>query len=57
MNEKKRCAPTFTKSQLLGCAAFRGRRDVLAAVLEDGRRYTKGQARRLAENFLKGKVN
>ena len=45
--------PVFTRRQLLKAET----RDVLSAVLEEGRLYTKGQAQGLAETFLKRKVN
>ncbi|SBV94358.1 conserved hypothetical protein [uncultured Eubacteriales bacterium] len=54
--EKKNSDPVFTKDQLMGSAAFYSRKDVLAAVLRDKEVYTKSQAERLVDEFLKGKV-
>lgn len=50
-------APGFTRRQLLGARELRPLRDVLCAVLAEGQTYTKDQAKGLAEEFLKGKVN
>ena len=33
-------APAFSKEQLLTFGRYRGRRDLLGVLLEDGRRYT-----------------
>lgn len=46
----------FTKAQLSSSETFCGKRDILAAILEDGTFYTKQQAEGLVNQFLKGKV-
>ncbi|MGE4276587.1 MAG: hypothetical protein AB7E30_05335 [Lawsonibacter sp.] len=47
----------FTKEQLARCRDFRGRRDLVEALLEEGRSYTKAEANRIIQTFLKGKGN
>ena len=54
--EKNEPTPVFSKEQLM--SVRRGvDRDVLAALLEDGKTYTKKQADTLVNKFKKGKVN
>ena len=48
--------PTFTKEQLGKAKTLGLPRDAVAAVLEDGKVYTKDQAIRLVADFLKRKV-
>lgn len=47
---------TFSKEQLLSCERFSGRRDILNALLEDGRLYTASEAEKKTEKFMKGQV-
>ncbi len=49
-------APAFTKDQLLTFDKYRGRRDLLGVLLEDGRGYTYAEVDALVDNFMKGKV-
>lgn len=49
-------APAFRKEQLLTFDKYRGRRDLLGVLLEDGRRYTYADVDALVETFMKGKV-
>ena len=49
-------APAFEKKQLAACQDFRGQADLVNALLEDGKLYTKDEARRLVNKFLKGQV-
>lgn len=49
-------APTFSKAQLLISEKYQGRRDLLAALLEDGKTYTTAQADAAIDNYMKGKV-
>ena len=49
-------APAFTKDQLLTFDKYRGRRDLLGALLEDGRGYTYAEVDELVDNIMKGKV-
>ncbi len=46
----------FEKAQLLGSKTLGYSRDLLEAVLEDGKNYTKEEAAKAAEAYLKGKV-
>ncbi len=48
--------PKYTKKQFLASKTLGYNRDVLAAVLVDGGEYTKPQAKKLVEDFLKRKV-
>ena len=41
-------APAFEKKQLAACQDFRGQADLVNALLEDGKLYTKDEARRLS---------
>lgn len=43
----------FSKSALLESKTFRERRDILSAVLEDGRAYSKKEAEELIKKYLK----
>ena len=54
--EKNEPTPVFSKEQLM--SVRRGvDRDILSALLEDGKTYTKKQADTLVNKFKKGKVN
>lgn len=46
----------YTKAQLLSSKALKLPRDVVSAVLADGKTYTKDQALRLVSDFLERKV-
>lgn len=48
--------PFFTKEQLVKCKTLGLPRDAVAAVLEDGKTYTKDQAVGLVNDFLERKV-
>ena len=48
--------PTHSKEQLLGSQRYAKRRDLLGALLEDGKRYTIEDVDTVIENFMKGKV-
>ena len=47
---------TSEKKQLAACQDFRGQADLVNALLEDGKLYTKDETRRLVNKFLKGQV-
>ena len=49
-------APRFTKGQLLASERYRGRRDALAAVLEDGRPYSLAEADDALKGFMERTV-
>lgn len=46
----------YTKEQLMASKRYSKRRDLAAALLEDGGSYTIGEAGRIIEQYLKGKV-
>lgn len=46
----------FTKEQLAASERFRERRDILAALLDDGKLYTVKAVEEKIENYMKGKV-
>lgn len=47
---------TFSKDELLRADKYRDKRDLLAAVLKDGERYTHAQASTRINEYLKGTV-
>ena len=49
-------APVFTKEQLVKSKTLGVPQDAVAAILEDGKVYTKDQAVRLVTDFLERKV-
>ncbi|MCR2025241.1 hypothetical protein [Anaerotruncus colihominis] len=46
--------PLHSKAQLVTFMRYRGRRDLLEALLEDGKAYTQKQADAAIETFMKG---
>lgn len=46
----------FTRGQVLSSARYRNRKDVVSALLEDGRMYTIAEVDRMVDEFMKGKV-
>ena len=50
-------APSFTKAQRLTFDRYRGRRDLLGALLEDEQRYTYDEVDALMNDFMKGEVS
>lgn len=49
-------AASYTKDQLLRSKKYAARRDLLGALLEDGKAYTLQQVDKEINNFLKRKV-
>lgn len=49
-------AASYTKDQLLRSKKYAARRDLLRALLEDGKTYTVAQVDREINQFLKRKV-
>ena len=49
-------AASYTKDQLLRPKKYAARRDLLGALLEDGKTYTAAQVDREINQFLKRKV-
>ncbi len=54
MGKKKEA--TFTKQQLAASVRYRDQRDLVAALLEDGRAYSLGEVDALLEKYKKGQV-
>ncbi len=48
--------PAFTKAQLLASDKYRGKRDVLSALLADDKSYTSTEVDAVIEKYMKGKV-
>lgn len=52
----KAVAPTHSKEQLLRSQRYMKLRDLLGALLEDGKQYTIEEVDAAIDNFMKGKV-
>ena len=48
---------SYTKKQLLMAERYKNRRDLLEALLEEGKSYTMEEVDKLMSDFMKGKVN
>lgn len=46
----------FSKAQLVASQKYANRRDLIGALLEDGKTYTLNEVDALIEKFMKGKV-
>jgi len=56
-DQKKEKAPVFSKRQLVRAYNFsRIERDVLAAILEDGKQYTLDEVQKALEKFMTRRV-
>jgi len=55
-NGEGKNVPKFSKAQLLKSNWYSHRRDVLEALLEDGKTYSHADVDELISNFMKGKV-
>lgn len=49
--------PRFSKDQLLGFQRYRGRGDLLRALLNEKKKYTVAEADAAIGKFMKGRVN
>ena len=47
----------FSKEKILGLPQYGRRRDLLCALLAEGKNYTLDEAEGLIETFMKGKVH
>ena len=47
---------SFSKQAFLSSKTYKPHRDLLENILEDGKNYTKKEADKLIDNYLKGKV-
>lgn len=50
-------AVRYTKDQLADSKRYRGKKDLIYALLEPGKAYTMAEAEALLEKFMKGKVS
>lgn len=55
--EKAANAATFTVEQLAASKRYANRRDIIRALLKNGKTYTPDEVDRLIEMYMKGKVN
>lgn len=55
VNKEKTGPATFTKAHVLTFKKYRGRRDLLSVLLEDGKEYTMDQVDSLINEFMKPK--
>ena len=49
--------PKFDKDTLLTCRRFHNEKDLISALLDDGKQYTIPEVDQILESYLKGKVN
>ncbi len=54
--KSERAEPVYTRQQVLESARYRGRRDLVSALLDGSRRYTIAEVDRMVDQFMKGKV-
>ena len=57
--EKKKIVPgetRFTREQALTSARYKSRKDLVAALLNDGRTYTIAEVDQMISRFMKGQV-
>ncbi len=54
--EKPATGKLFTKGQILASSKYRARRDLLDALLEDGREYTLEETDAAVKRFMERKV-
>lgn len=47
----------FTKAQLMASNRYASRKDLIGALLDNGKEYTTSQVDGLIKKYLKGKVN
>lgn len=48
--------PKFTKEQVLASARYENRKDLVSALLHDGREYTITEVDRMVDQIMKGRV-
>jgi len=56
-NTEQAAPAAYTKEQLAASKRYANRRDLIRALLEDGKAYTLKEADALIEKYMKGKVN
>ncbi len=55
-NKSEKTESMFSKKQLLASERFKGRRDIINAVLSDNKKYTVSAVEQAVEKYMKGKV-
>lgn len=53
---KQETLQKFTKEQIISSAVYQGKQDLLNAILENGKEYTKKEVASEIEKYKKGKV-
>lgn len=56
-NTRQKEPVRYTKTQLASAKRYRGKKDLITALLEEGKSYTTEEADQLIDTFMKGKVN
>ena len=56
VQECDRQEPGYTRGQILASARYRNRKDLVSALLEEGRTYTMEEVDRQVNRFMKGEV-
>ena len=56
MKETIQGEATISKQELLQAECYRGKKDLVSALLEDGRKYSLKEVDAVIEKFMKGKV-
>lgn len=54
--ESKQQEPKFTSGQILASARYKDRKDLVSALLGEGRMYTLSEVDRMVGRFMKGEV-
>lgn len=55
-NKGRRAEPRFSKEQLLSSAKYRGKKDLVSALLDGSKTYTIAEVDQMVDRFMKGKV-
>lgn len=55
--EEKQKTVFYKKEQILSSKQYVERKDLLEAILEDGKEYSKKEVEQQIQKFMKGKVN
>lgn len=53
---EEKSEPAFSREQIAASARYDGHRDVVNALLDDGKQYTMTQVDDLISSYMKGKV-
>lgn len=55
--QKKAGQPVFSKEQIAASDRYADKRDLVTALLDDGKKYTYATVDKVIKDFLKGKVS